>query len=113
MGNMGVMSELIPWQFRTKNQVIFNDNYTIQKTYAFTSKDTSAMTEDEKGNYLGRLNNIFKRFKTGWIFWIETQNVIDIYHILTIFFQIRYLEIVMKLEKEPYRGERIIAKYII
>lgn len=78
MGNMGVMSELIPWQFRTKNQVIFNDNYTIQKTYAFTSKDTSAMTEDEKGNYLGRLNNIFKRFKTGWIFWIETQNVIDI-----------------------------------
>ena len=34
-------------------------------------------------------------------------------HILTIFFQILYLEIVMKLGKEPYREGRIIAKYII
>lgn len=77
MGTTGVMSELVPWQFRTDNQVIFNDNYTIQKSYIFTSKDSSAMTEDEKAGYIDRLNNIFKRFKTGWIFWIETQNVID------------------------------------
>lgn len=77
MGKSGVLSELVPWKFRTENQVVFNDNYTIQKTYKFISKDTSAMSEDEKTGYLDRMNNIVKRLKTGWMIWIETQNITD------------------------------------
>lgn len=75
--NTGRFADLVTWLVMTDNQVVINGNRTLQKTYTFTGRDGHAMTGEEAGRYIAGLNNIFMRFKTGLILYIECQKQVD------------------------------------
>lgn len=69
----------------TNSAVVFNNNRTMQKTYRFKGKNGYNMTEEEAAQYINGLNNIFKRFKTNWIFNFETQKRVVADYSLSLF----------------------------
>lgn len=71
--NYGTFADVVTWLYPTDNNVIINNNGTIQKTWIFEGKDGSHMTEDEKDLYYIGLNNVFRRLKSGYILYAETQ----------------------------------------
>lgn len=71
--SIGSFSDFVTWMFPTENNVIINSNGTVQKTYVFTGRDGSHMTEEEKERYYVGLNNVFRRLKSGFILYVETQ----------------------------------------
>lgn len=75
--NTGHFADLVTWLVMTNNQVVINGNRTLQKTYSFTGSDGHAMTGEQAGIYISRLNNIFRRLKTGLILYIECQKQVD------------------------------------
>lgn len=75
--NTGHFADFVTWLVMTDNQVVINDNRTMQKSYAFTGADGHAMTGEQAAAYVAGLNNIFKRLKTGMILYFECQKQVD------------------------------------
>lgn len=70
-GRLPRLQDVISWGELTDNQVVFNHNGTLQKTYIFRGDDGSNMTEADIDYYYVGLNNIFKRLKTNYYLFIE------------------------------------------
>ena len=71
------LSEVVTWLAMTNNNVILNNNGTLQKTYSFYGADCSAMTDDDFSMYFERVNNALKRIPHGFMLFFESQKEYD------------------------------------
>mgnify|MGYP000329174932 FL=1 len=63
----------VPWGALVAPGVILNDDAVLQKTYKYRGYDLASSTDLEMINVVARLNNIVKRFGSGWCIWFEAQ----------------------------------------
>lgn len=71
------LSEIVTWLAMTNNNVILNNNGTLQKTYSFYGADCSSMTDDDFTMYFERVNNALKRIPHGYMLFFEAQKEYD------------------------------------
>lgn len=67
------ISSFVPWGALVAPGVILNDDGSFQKTYKYRGYDLASSTDLEMINVVARLNNIVKRFGSGWCIWFEAQ----------------------------------------
>lgn len=73
----GKLSDIITWLALTNNNVVINNNNTLQKTYQFIGADCLTMNEDDFQLYFEKLNNTLKRLNTGFMLWFEARKEYD------------------------------------
>ena len=71
------LSEVVTWLAMTNNNVILNNNGTIQKSYTFYGADCSCLTDDDFSMYFERVNNALKRIPHGFMLFFESQKEYD------------------------------------
>lgn len=67
------MASFVPWGALVAPGVILNDDGSFMKTYKYRGYDLASSTDLEMINVVARLNNIIKRFGSGWCLWFEAQ----------------------------------------
>lgn len=73
----GRLSDLITWFSMTNNQVVINNNGTLQKTYVFKGVDSTIMTQEDLDTYTWNINHILKRLNSGYMLFWEAQKQPD------------------------------------
>ncbi|MDR3560570.1 MAG: conjugal transfer protein TrbE [Negativicutes bacterium] len=63
----------IPWQFITRDSLVFNKDGSLQLTFSYRPPDLESATYEELTYQTAQLNNIFRRFGNGWAVWMEAQ----------------------------------------
>ena len=67
------LQHAIPWLFITKEGLVFNKDGSLQLTFSYRPPDLESATFEELQYQTTQLNNIFRRFGTGWAVWLESQ----------------------------------------
>ncbi len=67
------VSDLIPWAALVAPDVVLNKDGSLQTTIRYRGPDLDSATEAELVSVAARLNNILKRFGSGWAVYVEAQ----------------------------------------
>ena len=67
------LSDLLPWAALVSPDVVLNKDGSLQSTIKYRGPDLDSATEAELVSVAARLNNILKRFGSGWAIYIEAQ----------------------------------------
>src|SRR6516162_162060 len=69
------LADLLPWAGLIAPGVICNKDGCLQASLRFRGPDLESATEDELMIIAARLNNVLKRFRSGWALFIEGQRL--------------------------------------
>ena len=65
--------DLLPWAALVANGVVLNKDGSFQRTLRFRGPDLESATEPQLVAAAARLNNVLKRFGSGWALYIEAK----------------------------------------
>ena len=65
------LSDLLPWAALVAPGIILNKDGSFQRTLRFRGLDLDSATEPQLVAITARLNNVLKRFRSGWALYIE------------------------------------------
>ncbi|MCL5237732.1 MAG: conjugal transfer protein TrbE [Nitrospirae bacterium] len=69
------LADRLPWAAIVRPGTILNKDGSFQKSFAYRGPDLDAVTEGELSSFSAHLNNILKRFGSGWAVYSEAQRV--------------------------------------
>lgn len=67
------LSDVLPWAALVASGVVLNKDGSYQRTIRFRGPDLDSATKGELISISARINNAFKRLRTGWAIYIEAQ----------------------------------------
>lgn len=67
------LSSFVPWFGLIAEGIVLNTDGSLQKTYRYRGKDLDSSTDYEQLNIIAAVNNILKRFGSGWAFYVEAE----------------------------------------
>jgi type IV secretion system protein VirB4 len=67
------LADHLPWAVLVEDGVILNKDGSFQRTLAFRGPDLESATEAELVSACARVNNVLKRFGTGWALFFEAE----------------------------------------
>ena len=69
------LADYLPWGFLVAPGVVLNKDGSFQKTIAYRGPDLASATPDELVAVTARINNVFRRFGSGWSLYFEAARV--------------------------------------
>lgn len=67
------LSYYVPWVLLVDEGVVLNKNGTLEKTFRYRGKDLDNATEEELEYIVAKINNVIKRFDSGWSIFVEAR----------------------------------------
>lgn len=67
------LTDLLPWADLIARGVVLNKDGSFQRTLRFRGPDLESATEPQLVTATARLNNVLKRFGSGWALYIEAK----------------------------------------
>jgi len=71
--NPSCLADLLPWAALVAPGVILNKEGSLQRTCTFRGPDLESASDEQMAVAMARLNNMFKRLGSGWVFYIEAR----------------------------------------
>lgn len=68
-----LLSDYLPWACLPAPGVILNKDGSFQKTFRYRGPDLESSTEDQLVSVTARVNNVLRRFGSGWALFFEAQ----------------------------------------
>lgn len=65
------LADYLPWACNPAPGVILNKDGSFQRTFRYRGPDLESATEAELVSVMGRANNVFRRFGSGWALFFE------------------------------------------
>ena len=70
------LADHLPWAALVAPGVVLNKDGSFQRTFRFRGPDLESATEAELVTVSSRLNNVLRRFGSGWAFFVEAARVV-------------------------------------
>src|SRR3546814_20796466 len=72
------LADHLPWAALVAAGVVPNKDGSFQRTFAFRGPDLESATEAELVSACARINNVLKRFGSGWALFMESERRVAI-----------------------------------
>ena len=69
------LADHLPWAALVEDGIVLNKDGSFQRTFRFRGPDLESATEAELIGAAARMNNMLKRFGSGWALFVEAQRV--------------------------------------
>jgi len=69
------LADHLPWAALVADGVVLNKDGSFQRTFAYRGPDLESATEAELVATAARVNNVFRRFGSGWALFFEAERV--------------------------------------
>ena len=69
------LADLLPWAFLVAPGVILNKDGSFQRSARFRGPDLESSTESELMAVTARVNNVLRRFGSGWALYFDAERV--------------------------------------
>ncbi|QNM83304.1 conjugal transfer protein TrbE [Sphingomonas sabuli] len=69
------LADHLPWAALVEDGIVLNKDGSFQRTFRFRGPDLESATEAELIGAAARMNNMLKRFGSGWALFLEAQRV--------------------------------------
>lgn len=74
-GRTDRIADLLPWAALVERGIILNKDGSFQRTFRFRGPDLESSTKAELVAVTARINNLLKRFGSGWVMFFEAERV--------------------------------------
>ena len=71
-----LLADRLPWAALVAPGVVLNKDGSFQRTFAFRGPDLESATEAELVSACARLNNVLRRFGSGWALFFEAARTV-------------------------------------
>ena len=68
-----LLADYLPWACMVAPGVVLNKDGSFQTTFKYRGPDLESSTEEELVSVMARVNNVLRRFGSGWALFFEAQ----------------------------------------